>query len=105
MSTSDRHVTLREGEEHAITLAGLSTAGYRWFLEIEGDREAVEVAQRWGVSADQAESVGASADEIFTVVGRRPGVARLRFEQRRRWERDVPPTQVLEVTVEVQAGP
>jgi predicted secreted protein len=89
---------MKVGEEHEIRLPGMASAGYHWFGEIEEGQGAVEVEKRW---ADLAPgSVGTSADEIFTVTARRAGRARLRFEQRRRWEEAS--ADAIEVTVEVQ---
>lgn len=97
-----QHVTMRVGEEHEIRLSGLATAGYQWRWDVEGDREAIEVTKSWGSHSGHGESVGTSADEIFTVAARRPGRAQLRLEQRRRWEKGGAPNERLVVVIEVQ---
>jgi predicted secreted protein len=96
-----RRITLRVGEAHELRLHGMASAGYHWSCEVEGGSEVVEVAKRWGDLPPG--SVGTSAEEIFTVSARRPGRARLRFDQRRPWEGDEPPVETLEAIVEVEA--
>ena len=94
-------LVFRVGEERTIRLPGLSAAGYEWSVEIaDGDRDAVAVAE---VGSDgPAGPPGTSVEHVFTVSGRRPGEAVLRFEQRRSWEDDVAPhdTRTFRVTVE-----
>lgn len=90
-SEADDAIELRVGEEHSVTLAGLGTAGYRWGAEVEGDAEVAEVV-RSGGKPPETDAVGASASETFTLRARRPGSVRIRFAQRRPWERDNAPT-------------
>jgi predicted secreted protein len=97
-----RHLTLTVGEQHEIRLPGLSTAGYRWSCDVEGDREAVEVTEAWEGHSEDRGAVGTSTEETFTITARRPGSARLLFEQRRRWEADPSPANTLAVRVDVE---
>ena len=93
--------TSRTGEEHRIRLAGLGTAGYRWMAAVEGDEGVVEVIAA-GVARPANRRIGTSADELFDIRAIGPGVARVRFLQRRPFEPDdVPPAdeQVVEVRV------
>jgi predicted secreted protein len=94
-------VTLRAGEEHRVRLPGLGTAGYRWMPAVEGDAGAAEVSDA-GLAELANRRIGTSADELFDIRAVRPGVARVRFAQRRPFEPDdVPPAdeQVVEVRV------
>jgi predicted secreted protein len=83
-------IELRVGEEHLVTLAGLGTAGYRWGAEVENDPEVVDVVRTDG-EPPATEAVGTSASEAFTLRAKRPGSVRIRFAQRRPWERDDTP--------------
>ncbi len=87
-SEADDALELRVGEERAVTLTGLGTAGYRWAPHLEGDPGVVDVSSAGEQASAPEEGVGASADEVFTVRAVRPGATRIRFEQRRPWEGD-----------------
>lgn len=90
-SEADDAIELRVGEEYSVRLAGLGTAGYRWEPLLEGDPGVALVHPAGEDTSEDNEAVGASADEVFTVHANRPGATRIRFVQRRPWERDVPP--------------
>jgi predicted secreted protein len=95
------NVNLRVGEAHRVRLPGLGTAGYRWMPAVEGDEAVAEVSDA-GLAELANRRIGASADELFDIRALAPGVARVRFEQRRPFEpADVPAAaeQVVEVRV------
>ena len=94
-------VNLQAGEVHRVRLPGLGTAGYRWMGVVEGGDGVAEVIDA-GVAELANRRIGTSADELFDVRAIGPGVARVRFVQRRPFEPDdVPPAgeQVVEVRV------
>jgi predicted secreted protein len=94
-------VNLRAGEAHRVRLPGLGTAGYRWMPAVEGDEGVAEVSDA-GLAEPANRRIGTSADELFDIRAVGPGVARVRFAQRRPFEAaDVPPAdeQVVEVRV------
>ena len=94
-------VNLRAGEEHRVRLPGLGTAGYRWMPAVEGDAGVAEVSAA-GLAELANRRIGTSADELFDIRAVAPGVARVRFAQRRPFEPDdVPPAaeQIVEVRV------
>lgn len=90
-SEADDAIELRVGEERAVTLTGLGTAGYRWAPHLEGDPGIADVSPAGEQAPTPEGAVGASADEVFTVRAMRPGATRIRFEQRRPWEGDDSP--------------
>ena len=95
------NVSLGVGESHRVRLPGLGTAGYRWMAVVEGDPGVAEVSDA-GVAELADRRIGTSADELFDIRATGPGVARVRFAQRRPFEPDdVPPAdeQVVEVRV------
>jgi predicted secreted protein len=94
-------VNLGVGEAHRVRLPGLGTAGYRWMPVVEGAEGVAEVSDA-GVAELANKRIGTSADELFDIRAVGPGVARVRFAQRRPFEPDdVPPAdeQVVEVRV------
>jgi Chagasin family peptidase inhibitor I42 len=95
-------VRLRVCDHHPVRLPGLGTAGYRWTPEVGGDDGVAEVSAE-GPAPTGSDVPGSSRDELFTIHARRPGVARVRFVQRRRWESpDVAPANehVVELRVD-----
>jgi predicted secreted protein len=90
-SEADDAIELRVGEEYSVRLAGLGTAGYRWEPLLEEGPGIALVHPVGGDANEGDEAIGASADEVFAVQANRPGTARIRFVQRRPWERDEPP--------------
>jgi predicted secreted protein len=95
------NVNLGVGEVHRVRLPGLATAGYRWSAVVEGDEGVAEVSDA-GVAELANRRIGSSADELFDIRAVGPGVARVRFAQRRPFEpADVPAAdeQVVEVRV------
>jgi len=99
MTTSESKIQLRVGDEHPIRLESLLSAGYEWQPE---SHEGGEVAQvRKAAPTEGEEAVGASPDEVFTVKAVRPGKARLRFAQRRPWEKEGKPAKEHVLDLEV----
>jgi predicted secreted protein len=102
-SEADDAIELRVGEERAVSLPGLGTAGYRWTPHLEGDPGVADVFPAGGEAPEEEGAVGASASEVFGVRARRPGTACIRFEQRRPWEQgDVLPAS--ERTIELRVS-
>jgi predicted secreted protein len=102
VSNREAHLTLRVGEEHELRLPGLATAGYQWSCDEEGTGEVLAVSKLpRAQDRPDPSPVGASADEVFRITALHQGTATLRFEQRRRWEKDAPPlnTHLVEVDV------
>jgi predicted secreted protein len=96
-------VKLQVGDDHPVRLAGLGAAGYRWTPLLEGDFGVADVGAGALLAGQGTGAVGASADETFTIRALRPGVARVRFAQRRPWERDDEPAaneHVVEVHID-----
>jgi predicted secreted protein len=97
-------ITLAVGEERIVPLSSLAMAGYRWSGSVEGpDPVAVGLELRRG-EISPAARVGASTPEEAVLRGVRPGRAVVRLEQRRPWEADRPPAEVVELHVEVSDG-
>jgi predicted secreted protein len=89
-SEADDAIDLRVGEEYSVRLAGLGTAGYRWAADLQGDPGVADVHPAGAEALESSGAVGAAADEVFTIRANRPGAARIRFVQRRPWEKGAP---------------
>ena len=100
MAKHDR-LSLRVGDEHPVELDSLLTAGYTWEPEVEGDEAVAEVTK--GKPEDAPDlAIGASPPEVFKIKAVRPGKARVRFAQRRPFERDDPPSDEIVMDVDVE---
>jgi predicted secreted protein len=98
----ESHVVLAVGGERRLPLPSLAMAGYRWSVSVSGeDTGAVTLQLRRG-ELRPGSKPGLSAPEEAVVRGIRPGRALVRLEQRRPWESEQPPAQLLEVKVEVR---
>ena len=92
------------GEERTLSLSSLAMAGYRWSGSVQGtDPGAVDLELRRDEPSPAARA-GESAPEFAVLRGVRSGRAVVRLEQRRPWETDQPPADVIELRVEV-GGP
>jgi hypothetical protein len=79
-------------------------AGYRWSGSVQGDDpRAVQLELRRDEPSSAARA-GESAPESAVLRGVRPGEAVVRLEQRRPWEGDHPPADVIELHVRVSDG-
>lgn len=95
-------ITLAIGEKRSIPLSSLAMAGYRWSGSLEGpDPGAVELELARG-ELSPGTRPGVSVPEEAVLRGVRPGRAVVHLEQRRAWEHDQPPAQVVELEVEVR---
>ncbi|MGN6169213.1 MAG: protease inhibitor I42 family protein [Solirubrobacteraceae bacterium] len=91
------------GEEHRLPLSSLAMAGYRWSGSVKGpDPGAVELELRRDAPSPGVRA-GESAPESAVLRGVRPGLAVVHLEQRRPWERDKPPADLIELRVVVGA--
>jgi predicted secreted protein len=91
------------GEERTLSLRSLAMAGYRWSGSVSGrDPGAVTLVLRRG-ELPAGSKPGLGAPEEAVLRGIRPGRALVRLQQRRPWERDQPPVQLVELQVEVRA--
>lgn len=94
-------LTLAVGEQRAVALRALATAGYQWSQSVSGpDPTAIAVEIHRG-ELPPGTPPGRSASEEAIVHGLHPGQAFVRLEQRRPWERDQPPARTLDLHVEV----
>lgn len=96
---------LTVGDEAAIELTGLGTAGYRWREQVCGDPNVVTI--RWqtaNVSASDQISPGASASETAVIRADSPGQATVVLLLARPWESTVKPFRWIAIIV-IVAGP
>lgn len=100
-------ITLRQGQTLDVRLGGNPTTGFSWAvaalppitgcLEIQGPD--------YQPDAVQPPRVGSGGTFSTRIRGLRPGEQTLRWEYRRPWEKDVPPAEVITMTIKVVADP
>lgn len=87
MADPPDRVELEVGEQITLQLPGLGTAGYVWGDEVAGDDGIVSVSWARGLPDGAPRTPpGASAPELVTIVGEKPGSAVVRLIQHRTWE-------------------
>jgi predicted secreted protein len=106
MSTNSEEVPsrleLHPGEEYAVELPGLATAGYRWEHELDPVSGVVDVTWRRGtLPLSSPPAMGASAPEIVIIRAVEPGEVKLRLVQRRHWNRKSPPVDSHDIEIVV----
>ena len=89
------------GEERTLRLASLAMAGYRWSGSVQGPDPGVVQLEFRRDEPSPAPKAGESAPESAVLRGVRPGRAMVRLEQRRPWEHEQPPADVIELQVAV----
>ena len=103
MSVSSK-IVLACGAETTVTLQGLSTAGYIWQHEVNGDTFAVvveEVLVEQSREQTSGSIKGGTEEVVFRILGIKPGLSTIRFRQVRPWEKDRPPLRWYTVGVQV----
>jgi len=82
MAQVPRAIELRVGQTRDVRLAR-SGGGYRWFSDVSGDTEAVDVQIAY---AKGEVAKGRWRDEVATIHALKVGRAAVHFELRREWE-------------------
>ncbi|MCO4291436.1 protease inhibitor I42 family protein [Solitalea sp. MAHUQ-68] len=88
-----------------IALPGKGTSGLVWQykIDIEGIIEVEKIDYEGDVHAiDKNIPVGSSIPEVFKVVGKKKGLAKIHFEQRRPWEQSSNPVDTVEYEITVE---
>lgn len=96
-------IDLQVGDQRDIALTSHSTAGYSWDLQVTGPSSVVTLELRREPLPDTLPlKVGQSAPEFLHINALAPGVVTVLLDQRRRWERDRPPIQSLQIKLTVR---
>jgi len=102
MAQVSRSIELHIGETRDVRLAR-SGGGYRWFSNVSGDADAINVQIAY---ADGELVEGRWRDEVATIRGVKSGHASVHFQLRREWEekpsnpqKDNDDARTIEVTV------
>jgi predicted secreted protein len=93
-------IRLAAGEEIVLSLPGLGSAGYQWFVVVQNASVArvVKLATPTGVAPGES----GSTDEQFAIQALTAGQTVLWFTQRRSFQPERPPHAVREVMVRVE---
>jgi inhibitor of cysteine peptidase len=97
-------VTVKVGQTLAVELVGIPTAGYLW-APVSTPAFLAQSGERSGPTSEAQKQPGFAGGRhwevtLFTATG--AGQGELKFEQRRPWEKDEPPTKVFAVTIEAK---
>ncbi len=91
------------GQQAVVALAGNATTGYAWEAAPPSSASVTPVGERqYQEDAHPAGQVGVGGTYTFTYQGASAGGAKLSFVYRRPWEKDTPPAQTFDVTLNVK---
>lgn len=96
-------ISLRVGGTYIVRLKGLATAGYTWGYRVDSPENVVSITNEVTLSSVELPAVGANADGLFSVEALAPGTVTIHFEQRRPWQKELPPVDVYLLKVRVEA--
>ena len=77
-------IHLKTGESTTLQLKGLSTAGYQWNYTSDDNKNLVSISKDY---LSIPKTIGASADEVFTITANAKGIVNISFFQKRNWEK------------------
>jgi len=92
-------IKLKTGESTTVKLKGLATAGYQWNYTIDDNKNLVTISKDFLLTQ---KSVGASADEVFTIKANNKGVVNITFFQKRNWEKNVDPVNEKKIKITIE---
>ena len=78
-------INLKTGESTTLQLKGLATAGYQWDYLADDNNKLVSITKDY---LSTPKTVGASADEVFTITAKGKGIVNITFFQKRNWEKN-----------------
>ena len=78
-------IHLKTGETTTVQLKGLATAGYQWNYVSDDNKNLVSISKDY---LSVQKTIGASADELFTITANNRGVVNISFFQKRSWEQN-----------------
>jgi len=84
-SDNIEEINLKTGESTTIQLKGLATAGYVWSYVTDDNKNLVSISKDY---LSVQKTVGASADELYTITANNKGVVNISFFQKRNWEKN-----------------
>ncbi|MFN8498752.1 MAG: protease inhibitor I42 family protein [Anaerolineae bacterium] len=97
-------ITVRLDQQAVVTLAGNPTTGYVWEAAPPSSGSVIAVGEPvYKTDANAGGRVGVGGTYTFTYQGAAVGAAKLSFVYQRPWERDTPPAQTFDVTLNVVA--
>ena len=78
-------IHLKTGETTTVQLKGLATAGYQWNYLSDDNKNLVSISKDY---LSVQKTIGASADELYTITANNEGIVNISFFQKRNWEKN-----------------
>jgi inhibitor of cysteine peptidase len=101
-SDSGAALDVDRGTTLIIRLPANPSTGYSWTLVTSGKSVQRQGEPAFVQSASTGEKVGAVGMESWSFVAQESGEQEVRFEYRRAWERDTPPSRTLSYSIRVR---
>lgn len=87
-------VALKRGESTIISLESNRTTGYSWSLCSKNTRNTIVGIEELPYEAEQTGLVGSGGTQSWQITGKKRGLAHIKFEYKRPWEKGVSPAKI-----------
>jgi predicted secreted protein len=96
-------IKLKTGTSTTVKLKGLATAGYEWNYAIDDNNDCINVSKEIVLPEKLTQkNMGASADEVFTIIAQKKGKVNIHFSQQRSWEKNIDPVNEKKVKIIIE---
>ena len=90
----EESLSLQRGQTITISLPSNPTTGYSWSLCSKNTRNTIVGIEEMPYEAEQTGLIGSGGTQSWHVTGKKRGVAHIKFEYRRPWEKGAVPAQI-----------
>jgi inhibitor of cysteine peptidase len=85
----EQAVALKRGETITVSLPSNATTGYSWSLCSKNTRNTIVGIEELPYEADQPQLAGSGGTQSWKITGKKRGLAHIKFEYKRPWEKGV----------------
>ena len=87
-------VTLKRGQTITVSLPSNPTTGYSWSLCSKNTRNTIVGIEELPYAAEQTGLIGSGGTQSWHITGKKRGLAHIKFEYKRPWEKGVSPAKI-----------
>lgn len=87
-------LSLNRGQTITVSLPSNPTTGYSWSLCSKNTRNTIVGIQKLPYEAEKMGRIGSGGNQSWHITGKKRGLAHIKFEYRRSWEKGVAPAQI-----------
>lgn len=90
----EESIFLKRGETKIISLESNPTTGYSWSLYSKNTRNTIVGIEELPYKADDTGLIGSGGTQSWKITGKKRGIAHIRFDYKRPWEKGVSPAKI-----------